>query len=558
MANIWSRGGTYGNIWDKLKQYGYNYKDWDLSKYDPKGWGPTGTRSNYGLSYDPSNQSWLTNVWGKQANFGRLGEAALRDEFSWLPNFDPGKATGRYPFEGIAPSITSEDLVTLQGRNYFGREQRANQAVLDKYKRLSEMGYKHLDPRAYTQFDPKMGTLGGLGGGEPYPVGRHGQTGGLYQDSLGNWHRRAAGLMAGGDGSDNAFPVSGSGSGMGGTGGGKDASSFAAGMGASSRNQYVGAGDDGSSGRPIGDTATDNSMYTGAWMDKTGIFKDFAKNGNTLQQYMDEDLARSSKGFNDVENSLRSVINLGIYGPEGGGAIVHSGPVKVQRQLDEMLPNLITQANQSEILGRANAAKALANSLGGRLAGQTGQLSNIMADKILLPSLQNQANRNMALSKDVQEQKNQMDLAISDLIKENMQSKYQALQDLAQVAQARSGRIGMFDSMMKTSSDKDKMDFNEKMAQQQNKWQITRDRMQQYYTQANMYYEYLMQKEMKGDFGWGDILGWAAKAAATYFTGGAAAPAFALGGSNGGGYGGNPNLYYDLGDAARARGGFSL
>lgn len=489
-----------GAFWDKLKRYGFDYKDWDLSEFDPKTWGAGGSRATSGMSYDPNSRNWLTNVWGKKANFGKLGENYFKDQFSWLPGFDPGSAHGRYPFEGITPSITSEDIVTLQGRNYFGREQRANRDILDKYKRLNQMGYKHLDPRNYTQFDAKMGTLGGLGGGEPYPIGRHGQTGGLYQDSLGNWHRRASGMMSGSVANTTG------------------------------------------TGNPVDPVGTGPSHYTGSYMDKKGVFSyladeenakgDFSKmpqppranapswewkkyynkiegwKNNTFYKQMLNDLAYSNKGYNDVENSLRSVANLGIYGPEGMNTILQAGPLKVQRQLNDMLPNLITAANQSEALGRENAARALTNFMPSNLAGQPGQLSKVMADNILSPSLQNQATRNMKLTKGVEEQKNMMDLAVSDLIKENMHSKYQAIQDLAKVASMRSGNVGVLGTILNTSSDHEKMQFNERMQHIAQNHELTRDEMQHYYRMTEQYYEYLYKKDLKGSGGlFGDILG---------------------------------------------------
>ena len=394
-------------------------------------------------------------------------------------------------------------------------------------KRLNQMGYKHLDPRAYTAFDPKMGTIGGLGGGAPYPTGMHGQTGGLYQDAFGNWHRRAAGMMVGAqqtgyqagnrqtsntlfrhpDYAGGAWrPVNG----MELRGGVPEGSEFkegkphiynraggahVPGVGGDGRLRHqsydISTGTYGKGNKmPQAPSGTAPSWEWEAYENEMQAWKNKVFYGQILN-----DMAHANKGFDDAENAFRSVANLGIYGPEGMNTIVQAGTQKVRDNLNEMLPTLITQANQGEALGRANAMKGLVGNMPGGLAGQTGQLSKVMADQILGPSLQNQANRNLGLKKNVQEQINATHMVDADLIKENMSSKYQAVQDLAQVAAMRQGNIGAFASILNTSSDNAKMQFNEKMQKIQNNFNLTRDKMQAYYHQVSQYYDYLMQKD---------------------------------------------------------------
>ena len=96
---------------------------------------------------------------------------------------------------------------------------------------------------------------------------------------------------------------------------------------------------------------------------------------------------------------------------------------------------------------------------------------------------------------------NQLQLAIGDLVKENMASKMQGLDLLTNILGIKKGtslaqqQMGM-DMNQFTQS----LEHDEAMKRLMNSWQVSRDQMQHYYQLYSMWYGGQIQKDLNDDW----------------------------------------------------------
>jgi len=128
-----------------------------------------------------------------------------------------------------------------------------------------------------------------------------------------------------------------------------------------------------------------------------------------------------------VLEQYRKLLESGIYGPEGIEAIlqrsIYPAQERTQRSIQEMLST--TRAGQAQV--RSSAARMLSERLGGRFASQPGLAAKLIGDQVIAPSLAREAEMSVDIQTRARDQLNALNLAIGDLMKENMQSQLMGL-----------------------------------------------------------------------------------------------------------------------------------
>jgi hypothetical protein len=126
-------------------------------------------------------------------------------------------------------------------------------------------------------------------------------------------------------------------------------------------------------------------------------------------------------------DQYKRVADEGIYGIPGINTIIQTGIRPAQEKYKQLVPDTLTTIRQHEAHVRNQAAQALAKNLGGKFASQPGLAAKLIGDQILSPSLARQAEATIDLKTQTANKLAALDLAVGDLMKENMQSKMMGL-----------------------------------------------------------------------------------------------------------------------------------
>ncbi|MHC4800083.1 MAG: hypothetical protein ACYTF1_25880 [Planctomycetota bacterium] len=106
---------------------------------------------------------------------------------------------------------------------------------------------------------------------------------------------------------------------------------------------------------------------------------------------------------------------------------MQTGILPAMEKYKKLIPETLTTIRQHESFVMQQASRALAKSLGGQFASQPGLAAKLIGDQILAPSLARQAEATMDLKTQTTNKLAALDMAVGDLIKENMQSKAMGL-----------------------------------------------------------------------------------------------------------------------------------
>jgi len=140
-------------------------------------------------------------------------------------------------------------------------------------------------------------------------------------------------------------------------------------------------------------------------------------------------------------DQYKRIANEGIYGIPGIHTIIRTGIRPAMERYERLIPETLTSIRQAEGFLRDSAARALGKSLGGKFASQPGLAAKLIGDQVLAPSLARQAEMSMDLHTMVAGKLAALDLAVGDLMKENMQSKMMGLAGVQDVMGFLQGRV---------------------------------------------------------------------------------------------------------------------